>query len=89
MWFGKSESSDPSLDINHQLSLFMDMPGTRPSTHCSGAAFRCKKCLTCTPLFPKLKEGPGNTRGLHPALEPSLTLITSMVVAAMVTPVLA
>ena len=81
MRFGKS--TDPELDINHQLGLFLDMTGTRPSTNCQGVALQGRKCLTCPPLFPKLKRGANGTWALHPSLEPSPTLITSMVVTAL------
>ena len=82
-WMRFGKSTDPELDINHQLGLFLDMTGTRPRTNCQGVALQGRKCLTCPPLFPKLKRASNGTWTLHPSPEPSPTLITSMVVAAL------
>ena len=67
-------STDPDLDLPFQLSLFMDLAGTRPRTNCNGK--RGKRCTDCPPLFPKLvkpAEGgwavasdPTPTPALHP-----------------------
>ncbi len=63
MRFGKS--ADPALDINHQLGLFMNLAGTRPSPACAGDRLRGKRCLVCAPLFPKLVMGPGDSWVFH------------------------
>ena len=80
MRFGKSK--DPELDINHQLGLFMDLSNTRPKTYCMGLGLQGKKCLTCPPLFPKLKKQNGRWV-THPEPTPSPTLVSSMVLASL------
>jgi hypothetical protein len=60
-WMRFGKSTDPELDINHQLGLFLDMTGTRPRTNCQGVALQGRKCLTCPPLFPKLKRASNGT----------------------------
>jgi hypothetical protein len=81
MRFGKS--ADPALDINHQLGLFMDLAGTRPSPACAGESLRGKRCLVCAPLFPKLVKGPGSSWVLHPDPAPSPACVSAMVVSAL------
>ena len=81
MRFGKS--ADPALDINHQLGLFMDLAGTRPSPACAGDHLRGKRCLVCAPLFPKFAKGPGNSWVLHPDPAPSPACVSAMVVSAL------
>jgi hypothetical protein len=81
MRFGKS--ADPALDINHQLGLFMDLAGTRPSPACAGDRLRGKRCLVCAPLFPKLAKGPGSSWVLHTDPNPSPACVSAMVVSAL------
>ena len=81
MRFGKS--ADPALDINHQLGLFMDLAGTRPSPACAGDRLRGKRCLVCAPLFPKLVKGPGSSWVLHTDPTPSPACVSAMVVSAL------
>ncbi len=33
-WMRFGKSSDPALNLNHQLGLFMDLAGTHPHTDC-------------------------------------------------------
>ena len=42
MRFGKS--TDPALDLNYQLGLFMDLAGTRPAATCLGGQLHGKGC---------------------------------------------
>ena len=82
-WMRFGKSSDPQLDINYQLGLFMDMANTRPSTACTARSRPGRRCTSCPPLFPKLVHGPGDTWTLHPDPVPSPALISSMVVSAL------
>ncbi len=52
-------ATDPQLDVNYQLGLFMNLAGTRPCTDCN----RCpdKRCTVCPPLFPKLIRAPNGS----------------------------
>jgi hypothetical protein len=81
MRFGKSD--DPDLDINHQLGLFMDLMGTRPSTACTARSRPGRRCTACPPLFPKLVRGTGDTWILHGNPTPSAALISGMVTSAL------
>jgi hypothetical protein len=81
MRFGKSR--DPDLDINHQLGLFMDLAGTRPKPYCIGLGLQGKKCLTCPPLFPKLRKSPTGNWTVDHKPSPSPALISSMVIASL------
>jgi hypothetical protein len=51
MRFGKS--TDPALDINHQVGLYMDRLGIRPLTTCTKTERPHARCK-CPPLFPRL-----------------------------------
>ena len=82
-WMRFGKASDPTLDLNYQHGLFMDLAGTRPSATCMAATHRGKRCLNCAPLFPKLARGPGNSWVLHPKPRPSPANISAMVVAAL------
>ncbi len=78
MRFGKSSDPDgPDLVINHQLGLFMDLAGIRPSPECVAARLRGKWCLTCAPLFPKLAKGSGDSWVLHPDPVPSPACVSA------------
>jgi hypothetical protein len=44
MRFGKS--TDPQLDINYQLGLFMDMANTRPSKSCTTGSRPGRRCTS-------------------------------------------
>ena len=81
MRFGKSD--DPDLDINHQLGLFMDLTGTRPSKACTALSRPGRRCTACPPLFPKLVRGPGDTWVLHSNPTPSTALVSGMVTSAL------
>ena len=82
-WMRFGKSTDPDLDLNYQLGLFMDMIGTRTRTHCAGESLRGKQCLTCAPLFPKLARAPNGAWAVHASPTPSPALVTSMVLAAL------
>ena len=74
-------SSDPALDINFQLGLFMDLAGTRPRTNCNGT--RKKKCTVCPYLFPKMVKGASGAWEVAPNPKPSPALVSSMVTSAL------
>jgi hypothetical protein len=81
MRFGKA--ADPSLDINYQLGLFMDLARTRPARHCRRHSLRGKRCPDCFPLFPKLVKGPNGSWVVAPNPRPSAALVSGMVVSAL------
>ena len=81
MRFGKA--ADPSLDLNYQLGLFMDLAGTRPSKRCRRHTLRGKRCPDCFPLFPKLVKGPNGSWVVAPNPRPSAALVSGMVVSAL------
>jgi hypothetical protein len=74
-------ATDPQLDINYQLGLFMDMAGTRPHTNCNRGPG--KKCTVCPPLFPKLVRGPGGSWVVQAQATPTPALVSTMVTAAL------
>ena len=82
-WMRFGKSSDPELDLNFQLGLFMDLNGTRPSPDCLAASLRGRRCDKCKPLFPKMIRGTGDSWVLHPEPEPTPALISAMVVSAL------
>ena len=81
MRFGKA--TDPSLDLNYQLGLFMDIAGTRPSKQCRRQSLRGKRCPDCLPLFPKLVKGPNGSWVVAPNPRPSAAMVSGMVVSAL------
>ena len=81
MRFGKS--NDPELDYNHQMGLFMDLAGTRPSVHCEAATARGRRCRKCAPLFPKLTQNPDGSWALHPDPVPTAAAVSAMVTSAL------
>jgi len=74
-------ATDPQLDINYQLGLFMDMAGTRPRTDCNRRPG--KKCTVCPPLFPKLAKGPGGSWVVPARATPTPALVSTMVTSAL------
>jgi hypothetical protein len=61
-------ATDPQLDVNHQLGLFMDLAGTWPSTNCNCCPG--KRCTIYQPLFPKLTHYPHGRRPRRPSSPP-------------------
>ena len=82
-WMRFGKSSDPDLDINFQLGLFMDLAGTRPSPACEAVRNRGKRCRFCSPLFPKLKRLPDGSWSVDNDPRPSAAAISAMVISAL------
>ena len=76
-------ATDPQLDINYQLGLFMDIAGTRPRTDCNRRSG--KRCTVCPPLFPKLVKGPNGSWIVPARATPSAALVSTMVTSALKT----
>jgi hypothetical protein len=76
-------ATDPQLDINYQLGLFMDIAGTRPRSNCNRR--KGKRCTVCPPLFPKLVKGPGGSWVVPAQPTPSAALVSTMVTSALKT----
>ena len=84
-WMRFGRAQDPTLDINHQLGLFMDMAGTRPRSGCTKASRPGARCPVCPPLFPKLCRQTDGSWALHHAPTPSSGAVSAMVVSALTT----
>ena len=73
-------ATEPQLDINYQLGLFMGLAGTRPSKNCNRSSG--KRCTVCPPLFPKLVKGPNGSWVVPARSTPSAALVSTMVTSA-------
>ena len=76
-------ATDPQLDVNFQLGLFMDLAGTRPRKDCNRRSG--KRCTVCPPLFPKLVKGPNGSWVVPARSTPSAALVSTMVTSALKT----